>query len=227
MADEARLQELLSRWQQLCQQGRTITVKELCADCPELAGELERRVRILTEPTAAPPTDPPTRPASDPEATPQVPTPLRGIAGAVEMPWVPSYEILGKVGHGGMGVVYKARHKRLDRQVAIKVTLPGADADRFLREARLLARIKSPYVVTVHDFDVPENGCPVIVMEWVEGTTLAKVIQDQDGPLSEERALPWMRQTCAGMLAAAEKGIIHRDLKPSNLLIGSHDCVRV
>jgi serine/threonine protein kinase len=137
------------------------------------------------------------------------------------------YEFLGEVGRGGMGVVYRARHRALDRQVAIKVMLPDAVPERFLREARLLASIKSPYVVVLHDFDVLSNGCPLLVLEWVEGANLHHTIQAGGGPLPEDRVLAWMRHTCEGMLAAAEQGIIHRDLKPSNLLIDAQGRARV
>jgi O-acetyl-ADP-ribose deacetylase (regulator of RNase III) len=137
------------------------------------------------------------------------------------------YELLGEVGRGGMGVVYRARHKGLDMPVAIKVTLPSAPAERFLREARLLARVKSPYVVAVHDFDVLPDGCPVLVMEWVEGANLDRLIRACGGPLPEGEVAPWMRQACEGMLAAAAEGIIHRDLKPSNLLVDGRGRARV
>jgi O-acetyl-ADP-ribose deacetylase (regulator of RNase III) len=140
---------------------------------------------------------------------------------------MPGYEMLRELGRGGMGVVYEARHTRLDRRVAIKVSLPGADPQRFLREARLLAKIRSPYVVAVHDFDVLENSCPALVMEWVEGTNLARLLRARRGPLLEAQVLPWMRQVCEGLLAAAEQGIIHRDVKPSNLLIDERGCARV
>src|SRR5262245_39421129 len=129
------------------------------------------------------------------------------------------YDLLGEVGRGAMGVVFRGRHKTLDRPVAIKVTLPGAPIDRFLREARLLAQISSPHVVAVHDCDVLPDGHPVLVMEWVEGSNLHDRIETKHGPLSEAEVLPWMRDTAHGMLMAAEQGIIHRDLKPSNILI--------
>jgi serine/threonine protein kinase len=141
--------------------------------------------------------------------------------------FVTRYDLLDEAGRGGMGVVYRARHRALDRLVAVKLTLPGASADRFLREARLLARIKSAHVVTVHDFDVLPNGCPMLVMEWVEGTDLQRLIRQQGTGLAEEVVLPWMRQTCEGMQAAAEQGIIHRDLKPSNILIDAHGRAQV
>jgi serine/threonine protein kinase len=118
-----------------------------------------------------------------------------------------------------MGRVYRGRHRSLEKDVAIKVTLPGAPVARFLREARLLARIKSPHVVQVYDFEILPNDCPMLVMEWVEGTDLARVIKDQGMPLAEAQVLPWMEQICKGMLAATEEGIIHRDVKPSNILI--------
>src|SRR5262249_2699747 len=82
-------------------------------------------------------------------------------------------------------------------------------------------------VVAVHDFEVLQNGCPMLVMEWVEGTNLHRRMLAAGGPLPEDEVTPWMRQTCEGMLAAAEHGIIHRDLKPSNLLIDGRGWARV
>ena len=137
------------------------------------------------------------------------------------------YEILAEVGRGAMGVVYRARHKRLDREVAVKVLLPDAGGERFLREARLLARIQSPYVVGVHDFEVLSDGRGLLVMEWVEGADLQKIMRRQGGPLPEDMVLAWMRHTCEGMVAAAEHGVIHRDLKPSNLLVDGRRRARV
>jgi O-acetyl-ADP-ribose deacetylase (regulator of RNase III)/tRNA A-37 threonylcarbamoyl transferase component Bud32 len=137
------------------------------------------------------------------------------------------YELLEEVGRGGMGVVFRARHRTLDRLVALKITLPGASTERFLREARLLAQIHSPHVVTVHDCEVLPNGAPLLVMEWVEGTNLLSHIEARRGPLDESEVLPWMRQTSAGMAAAAALGIIHRDFKPSNVLVDNLGRARV
>lgn len=129
------------------------------------------------------------------------------------------YELLAEVGRGGMGVVYKARHRALHKDVAIKVLLPGMSAERFRREARLLAQLSSPFVVVAHDFDVLASESPILVMEWVEGRDLGQLLQERGGRLDEGDALPLMSQVAQGLRAASEQGIVHRDLKPSNILI--------
>jgi O-acetyl-ADP-ribose deacetylase (regulator of RNase III) len=126
-----------------------------------------------------------------------------------------------------MGVVYRARHRVLDKLVALKVLLPGRSPERFLREAQLLARIQSPHVVQVHDFEILPDGCRVLAMEWVEGSDLRRLLHEAGGPLSEDRVQGWMRDVCAGMIAAAAQAIIHRDLKPSNILVDAAGRARV
>ncbi len=153
--------------------------------------------------------------------------PWQGLSDEAHRSLSGRYELLGEVGRGGMGVVYRARHRTLERPVALKVMLPGAPIDRFLREAQLLAQIRSPHVVAVHDCEVLPDGCPMLAMEWVEGTTLQAVIAARNGPLPEDEVLPWMRETGAGMLAAAGLGIIHRDFKPSNILLDRQARARV
>ena len=128
-------------------------------------------------------------------------------------------QTLEVVGKGGMGIVYKARHLGLKRLVAIKVILPGMSSNRFRREARLIAEISSPHVVGVHDFQTLPDGRSLLVMEYVDGTDLQRVIKESGGALAEDQAVIWMTQVCEGMMAAAEQGIIHRDLKPANMLI--------
>jgi len=138
----------------------------------------------------------------------------------------PRYDQFEAIGAGAMGWVYRARHKTLDVERAIKVIRPDCSSVRFEREARLMAQISSQHVVRVHDFEV-HDGLPILVMEWIDGTNLSETLAAHGGRLTEEDALPWMRQTCEGMQAAANKGIIHRDLKPSNIMIDGRGQARV
>jgi eukaryotic-like serine/threonine-protein kinase len=140
-----------------------------------------------------------------------------GAVGDAPPPSGGRYEVLEQVGRGGMGVVFKARHAELDRLVALKLTLPGVSVERFKREAKLLARVSSPRVVAVHDFEALPDGRHLLAMEWVDGTDLARRIRG--GPLTEAEALPIMRAVAEGMSAAADAGVTHRDLKPSNILL--------
>src|SRR5215831_4410722 len=126
------------------------------------------------------------------------------------------YEILAPLGAGGMGEVYRARDRKLDREVAIKV-LPAAMAQdrdrlvRFEREAKVLASLNHPNIA--HIYGLEERGeTRALAMELVPGATL-------EGPLPVETALSYARQIAEALEAAHEKGITHRDLKPSNLMI--------
>ena len=140
---------------------------------------------------------------------------------------LPGYEVLEAIGKGGMGIVYKARHLGLKRLVAIKVILPGMSTLRFHREARLIAGISSPHVVSVYDLQDLPDGRSLLVMEYVDGTDMQRVIKERGGALPEEQAATWMTQVCEGMMAAAEHHIIHRDLKPANMLIDRKGRVKV
>jgi serine/threonine protein kinase len=161
----------------------------------------------------------------------QTPAPMEAGRAGKEIirhfPSLPKYELVAEVGRGGMGVVYRARHKILGKSVAIKILLPGRSHQRFLQEAKLLAALSSPYVVAVHDFDVLPDQCAMLCMDWIEGQNLLQAIEAHRGHLSEAVALPWMRQVCEGMQAAADRGIVHRDLKPSNILIDTCGHARV
>jgi tetratricopeptide (TPR) repeat protein len=132
-----------------------------------------------------------------------------------------SYEILCKIGAGGMGEVYKAKDPKLGREVAIKV-LPTAfavDAERlrrFQQEARAVSALNHPNILTVHDLGEHE-GAPFLVMELLEGQTLRDLMIL--GPLAAERVAELGEQTAAGLAAAHERGIVHRDLKPENLFL--------
>ncbi|MFT3776368.1 MAG: serine/threonine-protein kinase [Minicystis sp.] len=129
-------------------------------------------------------------------------------------------EVLGR---GGMGVVLGARHARLDEPVAIKVLLPALQdnagvVDRFLREARAAAKIKSEHVVRVTDVDTLPSGVPFIVMERLEGVDLAALCK-QRTTLEIEEAVRYVIDACDAVAEAHARGIVHRDLKPGNLFL--------
>ena len=129
------------------------------------------------------------------------------------------YEILGLLGEGGMGQVYRARDAKLGRTVAIKVVPDAFRADpdraaRFEREAKLLAALNHPNIAALFGLE-EANGCRFLVMELVEGDTLAERVAR--GPLPIEAALPIALQIAEALEAAHEKGIVHRDLKPANI----------
>src|ERR1700681_4578257 len=116
------------------------------------------------------------------------------------------YEILGPIGAGGMGDVYKARDTRLDRIVAIKISKKEF-SERFEREARAVAALNHPRICTLHDV-----GPNYLVFEYVEGQPLK-------GPLPLEKAMEYAAQICDALDAAHSKKITHRDLKPANILV--------
>jgi len=131
------------------------------------------------------------------------------------------YEILSQIGQGGMGVVFKARDSRLDRDVAVKV-LPknlAADADalaRFKKEAKAVAALSHPNILAIHDFG-QEEGSVYAAMELLEGETLRERLKD--GGLPVRKATEFALQIVHGLAAAHEKGITHRDLKPENIFL--------
>ena len=131
------------------------------------------------------------------------------------------YRILEQVGAGGMGVVYRARDERLDRDVAIKVLPAGTLADdqarhRFRKEALLLSKLNHPNIATVYDFDSLE-GVDFLVMEYVIGTTLDDKLAS--GRLEGDEIQRLGSQLAQGLAAAHDKGVVHRDLKPGNLRV--------
>src|SRR5260221_7470435 len=134
------------------------------------------------------------------------------------------YQIECRLGQGGMGVVYKARHAYLKTQLAIKVILPdlvGNDPQlvtRFRQEALAAAAIRHQNVVSVTDYGVIDGTLPFLVMEYVEGESLHDLLA-REKSLSPERAFELISAVCAGVGAAHHQGIVHRDLKPLNIMI--------
>src|SRR5262245_12451197 len=139
------------------------------------------------------------------------------------------YEIVGPIGAGGMGEVYRARDTKLSRDVAIKV-LPASltnDPDRlarFTREAQILAALNHPNIAAIHHVEETSDG-PALVMELVEGETLTERISR--GPIPLDEALPIARQIAEALEAAHDQGIIHRDLKPANIKLRPDGAVKV
>jgi len=137
------------------------------------------------------------------------------------------YRLDRSLGHGGMATVFLARDEELDRPVAIKLlaeNLVGDSAfrDRFLREARLAARLSHPNVVSVYDAGEAEDGRPFIVMEYVPGNTMAEV-----GRPTPAEAVGLVLQACQGLAHAHEAGLVHRDVKPQNLLLRDDGVLKV
>jgi serine/threonine protein kinase len=143
-------------------------------------------------------------------------------AGQVPNLLVDQYVILDKLGEGGMGVVFKARHKLMDRLVAIKLLTPQLSkrpelARRFHREIRMQSKLSHPSIVTA--FDAGEvRGCLYLAMEYVEGNNLTALVREH-GPLLPPRALELIEQAAEGLAFAHRLGVIHRDIKPQNLIV--------
>ncbi|PSM32319.1 HEAT repeat domain-containing protein [Haliangium sp. UPWRP_2] len=133
------------------------------------------------------------------------------------------YEIQARIGHGGMGVVYRARHTLLGRTVAVKVLAKHrseTDQRRFLQEARLASQIVHPHIVYISDFGVLSDSRPYLVMEYIEGPTLGRILRKTSGHrLDILRALRIAQQIALGMQAVHDRGIVHRDLKPENIFV--------
>ena len=190
---------------------------EVCAGDARLRAEVES---LLVQPVSA---DGSLERAARGVAPP--PTPRRFAAGTR----LGSYEIIGPLGIGGMGEVYRARDSQLSRDVALKV-LPEFFAlhpdrlARFRREAQVLASLNHPNIGAIYGFE-EANGIHALVLELVDGPTLAERLAQ--GPIPLPDALPIARQMCEALAAAHEQGVIHRDLKPANIKLRPDGTVKV
>ena len=139
------------------------------------------------------------------------------------------YDILDKVGEGGMGEVFRARDTRLGRDVALKIlpTTFAADQDRlrrFEQEARAAAALNHPNILAVYDVGT-SNDVPYVVSELLEGRTLRQVLES--GALTTRKAIDYGAQIASGLAAAHEKGIIHRDIKPENIVVTKDGRIKI
>jgi serine/threonine protein kinase len=170
----------------------------------------------------AEPTDP-GLPDSGPAPAPTPPS-LETVAAAF-----PQLEVLELIGQGGMGVVYKARQKSLNRLVALKLLAPhrahdAAFASRFAQEAHALAALSHPHIVTIHDFG-QTGGFYFLLMEYIDGVNLRQLLQSHR--LSPEEALAIVPSLCDALQFAHDRGIVHRDIKPENLLLDQAGRVKI
>jgi serine/threonine protein kinase/tetratricopeptide (TPR) repeat protein len=233
-----RLDSLLLAWQEQQLQGRDPPAAELCRDCPELADELNRRIAVLRRmnelvpPAKAASRPMPAEPLASVTTIRQTGTAGNGKAQSVGRPGanpaeatamsaaVPGYEILGELGRGGMGVVYKARHLKLNRIVALKMILargyagPG-DRARFLAEAEVVAAVQHPHLVALLEYG-EHQGQPFFTLEFLPGGSLAEKLQGIPQPAAA--AVRLVEQLARGIHHAHTHGIVHRDLKPANVL---------
>jgi tetratricopeptide (TPR) repeat protein/tRNA A-37 threonylcarbamoyl transferase component Bud32 len=224
--DTKRLDSLLLDWQDQLAQGRDVSPGELCRDCPELAEELGKRIHALRHMNDLVQTDDGDLATKKHFAKGDENDTARsrgesGYTSARPVDSVPGYEILGELGRGGMGVVYKARQENLNRTVALKMILAGTHAGasamaRFFKEAETIANLKHPNVVQVHEFG-SHGGMPYFSLEYLEGGNLAdKIKGEPQDPLQAARTVQTLART---MQAAHDQGIVHRDLKPANVLL--------
>jgi serine/threonine-protein kinase len=269
MADETRIQELLSRWEECRVRGQAVSAEELCRGCPDLAAELRKRILALESINGRMEVRA-TRTGPQPVILPleeflqalgdsgvlsagevedllrQFPPEEKPRDGFVlcrelvnrnrltsyqatallENRWrelvLGEYVVLDRLGAGGMGAVLKARHRRMNRTVALKVIAshlmksPQA-VRRFHREMEVAARLRHPNIVAAYDAG-EHHGVHYLAMEFIDGTDLARVVREQ-GPLPVARAVDYTLQAARGLEHAHQEGVVHRDIKPSNLLV--------
>jgi len=222
--DTDQFRDLLDRWEDLRDQGQEPSIEELCGDAPHLAERLRDWVRVLKM------SDWLCRSADEVadetfgEAAALTPEEKdrHGVLG--------EYTLLEEIGGGGMGRVFKAVHRKMDRTVAVKL-LPESlvrspeSVERFQREIQALARLSHPNIVAVHDAGAAD-GAHYYVMDLIDGRDLARFVKE-DGPLSIQRAVDYALQAARGLEYAHSQGIVHRDIKPSNLILDRNGTVKI
>jgi serine/threonine protein kinase len=232
--DDPRLDELLLRWEELREQGQSFSAEELCSTCPELAGELARRIALLHQfdPLLA-----------DTRNNPGEPNRLgSGSAGGATRETATAqaeYRELRFHAAGALGEVFLARNAELNREVALKFLKPSRSRDpdslrRFLREAEITSRLEHPGVVPIYALGTDQGGAPCYAMRFVRGETFQGAVDafhaaDRPGRDPTERSLALREllnrfvSICSTVGYAHSRGILHRDLKPRNMMLGKYD----
>ena len=229
---DLRLDQLLERWEEFQQHGETCSPEELCSTCPELAGELARRIALLR--------------AFDPLLTDStivcgdhpLPGPAMGSS-RVSATAQADYRDLRFHAAGGLGEVFLARNAELNREVALKFLKPSRARDpvslrRFLQEAEVTGRLEHPGVVPIYALGTDSGGTPCYAMRFIRGATFQDAINgfyaaERPGRDPTERSLAIREllnrfvSICNTVAYAHSRGIIHRDLKPKNIMLGKYD----
>jgi tetratricopeptide (TPR) repeat protein len=219
MVDKSRILELAQEALDL-----ELSPEEVCAACPELIPEVRKslsRVRQVDSQLAA--------------IFPSAHCSTRGSKKAWvarvddQLPTIPGYEVQAVLGHGGMGVVYKAKHLQLNRPVALKMMIYGAAAtaleySRFQREAQAAARLRHPQIVQLYDVG-EANGRPFYTMEFVEGGSLAQKLAGKPQPAKVAASI--VAALAKAVQTAHDEGVVHRDLKPANILLTAGGVVKI
>lgn len=227
MNRESHLFNLVVRWEELRASGVAADPEELCRDCPELVDRLRQCLQALSgmdailKVDAVPPETDSKRADARPICVPAVAPRESGGLSSSGPVVVPGYEILEELGRGGMGVVYKARQIALERIVAIKTLLPRRavpehDRRRFVREAKIMALLRHPNIVQIHEI-VEEGENLALVMEYVPGENLSAKLGGK--PLAPRTAAQLAAVLARTVQTAHDQGVVHRDLKPTNVLL--------
>jgi hypothetical protein len=216
--------DLLDRWEDLRDQGKEPSVEELCRDAPYLTERVRDWVRVLRT------SDWMCRRADE------VADETIGEAGTLTAEekdkhrTLGEYALLDELGSGGMGRVFKAVHRKMNRTVAVKL-LPDSlvqspdSVERFRREIQALARLSHPNIVAVHDAG-SADGTHFYVMDLVDGDDLARLVKEH-GVMPLEQALDCILQAARGLEFAHAQGVVHRDIKPSNLILDGDGTVKI
>ncbi len=212
---EERLAILISDLADRAQAGGRVDLEEQCRLHPEFAGELRELWGAIVVAQAA-------GSVSITSTAPVMPRDSDLSGGALQLPArFGDYELLEELGRGGMGVVYRALHVVLGREVALKMILRGqlasaADRERFAAEAQAAAKLEHPGIVPV--YEVGElDGRPFFTMKYIRGTTLSQRLQS--GPMSAREAADLLGKVSRAIHFAHARGVLHRDIKPSNILL--------